>query len=63
MGRKKKRLTIILSVAMFNVNIPMSTTKGDFDEPDTMLFYSERTPGYDGEPSATREICTNDRTA
>ncbi len=32
------------------VNIPMSTTKGDFDEPATMLFYSERTPGYDGEP-------------
>ena len=31
------------------VNIPMSTTMGDFDEPATMLFYSERTPGYDGE--------------
>jgi hypothetical protein len=32
------------------VNIPMSTTKGDFDEPATMLFYSARTPGYDGAP-------------
>lgn len=32
------------------VNIPMSTTKGDFDKPATMLFYSERTPGYGGEP-------------
>ncbi len=32
------------------VNIPMSTTKGDFIEPATMLFYSERTPGYAGEP-------------
>lgn len=32
------------------VNIPMSTTKGDFSEPATMLFYSERTPGYGGEP-------------
>ena len=28
----------------------MSTTKGDFDEPATMLFYSERTPDYGGEP-------------
>ena len=32
------------------VNIPMSTTKGDFDKPATILFYSQRTPGYDGEP-------------
>jgi hypothetical protein len=32
------------------VNIPMSTTKGDFDEPANILFYSERTPGYEGEP-------------
>ena len=32
------------------VNIPMSTTKGDFNEPATMLFYSARTPGYDGAP-------------
>jgi len=31
------------------VNIPLSTTKGDFSEPMTMLFYSARTPGYDGE--------------
>ncbi|MFC3616117.1 DUF1214 domain-containing protein [Lutimaribacter marinistellae] len=32
------------------VNIPMSTTKGDFDEPANILFFSERTPGYAGEP-------------
>ena len=32
------------------VNIPMSTRLGDFVEPATMLFYSARTPGYDGEP-------------
>jgi hypothetical protein len=31
------------------VNIPLSTTKGDFSEATTMLFYSDRTPGYDGE--------------
>ncbi len=32
------------------VNIPMSSRLGDFGEPTTMLFYSERTPGYDGGP-------------
>lgn len=32
------------------VNIPLSTTSGDFAEPSTMLFYSARTPGYDGSP-------------
>jgi hypothetical protein len=32
------------------VNVPLSTQKGDFDEPTKILFYSERTPGYDGEP-------------
>ncbi len=32
------------------VNIPLSTTKGDFDAPAVILFYSERTPDYAGEP-------------
>lgn len=32
------------------VDIPMSTTQGDFKEATTLLFYSERTPGYGGEP-------------
>jgi hypothetical protein len=32
------------------VNIPLSTTKGDFSEPTTVLFYSQRTKGYKGEP-------------
>jgi len=32
------------------VNIPMSTGDGDFDKPSTILFYSQRTPGYDGGP-------------
>jgi hypothetical protein len=31
------------------VNIPMSTVKGDFKEPQTVLFYTERTEGYNGE--------------
>lgn len=30
------------------VNIPLSTTKGDFGEATTVLFYTERTKGYDG---------------
>ena len=32
------------------VNIPMSTRQGHFGEPSRILFYSERTQGYDGEP-------------
>jgi len=33
-----------------HVNVPLSTRKGDFQKPLTMLFYTERTEGYDGEP-------------
>jgi hypothetical protein len=29
------------------VNIPMSTRQGDFDRPEKMLFFSERTEGYE----------------
>lgn len=32
------------------VDIPLSTTKGDFKKTTTMLFYTERTKGYSGEP-------------
>ena len=32
------------------VDIPLSTTKGDFKKPVTMLYYSDRTKGYGGEP-------------
>ena len=32
------------------VNIPMSTRQGHFSEPSRILFYTERTPGYSGEP-------------
>ncbi len=32
------------------VDVPLSTTKGDFKKPTTMLFYTERTKGYEGEP-------------
>ena len=34
------------------IDIPLSTTKGDFKKPTTMLFYTERTKGYKGEPVA-----------
>ena len=32
------------------VNVPLSTTDGDFKEPVTILFYSGRTENYHGEP-------------
>jgi hypothetical protein len=31
------------------VNVPMSTGLGDFDEPQTMLLFTERSGGYDGQ--------------
>jgi hypothetical protein len=33
-----------------HVNIPMATRFGDFGKPEKILFYTERTEGYDGEP-------------
>jgi hypothetical protein len=32
------------------VDIPLSTTRGDFQEPTSVLYYTERTRGYAGEP-------------
>ncbi|MCP4258337.1 MAG: DUF1254 domain-containing protein [Planctomycetes bacterium] len=32
------------------VNVPMSTTKGDFKKPEKVLFYTARTEDYDGSP-------------
>lgn len=32
------------------VNIPLTTIRGDFDKPTTMLFYTDHTKGYKGEP-------------
>jgi hypothetical protein len=32
------------------VDIPLSTTKGDFKKPMNVLYYSDRTKGYKGEP-------------
>ncbi|MGD8790670.1 MAG: DUF1254 domain-containing protein, partial [Burkholderiales bacterium] len=33
-----------------HVNIPMATRLGDFGKREKILFYTERTEGYDGEP-------------
>jgi hypothetical protein len=33
-----------------HVNIPMATRLGDFGKPEKILFYTERTEGYDGAP-------------
>jgi hypothetical protein len=32
------------------VNIPLATSKGDFKKPTSILYYSARTEGYQGEP-------------
>jgi hypothetical protein len=32
------------------VNMPLATSKGDFKQPTTILYYSARTEGYKGEP-------------
>ena len=32
------------------VDIPLTTTKGDFEEPVKVLYYTQRTPGYDSGP-------------
>ena len=32
------------------VNVPMATRLGDFKKPEKMLFYTDRTEGYDGKP-------------
>jgi hypothetical protein len=31
-------------------NIPLATSKGDFKKPTTILYYTQRTEGYSGEP-------------
>ena len=45
-----KYVSLMVTAYDHYVNIPMSTGNGDFDKPSTILFYSERTPGYDGKP-------------
>jgi hypothetical protein len=45
-----KYVSLVVTAYDHYVNIPMSTTRGDFGKPSRILFYSERTPGYRGDP-------------
>jgi hypothetical protein len=45
-----KYVSLMVTAYDHYVNIPMSTGDGDFGEPSTILFYSKRTPDYDGAP-------------
>jgi hypothetical protein len=45
-----KYVSLMVTAYDHYVNIPMSTGDSDFDKPSTILFYSQRTPGYDGAP-------------
>ncbi len=43
---------VVLETSSYDhyINIPLSTTYADFKRPTTMLFYTARTKGYNGEP-------------
>ena len=43
---------VVLETSAYDhyVNIPLSTTKGDFKKPTKILFYTARSKGYSGEP-------------
>lgn len=43
---------VVLETSSYDhyIDIPLSTTYGDFRKPTTMLFYTARTKGYNGEP-------------
>ncbi len=45
-----KYVSLEISAYDHYVNIPLSTTKGDFKKPTKVLYYTERTQGYDGGP-------------
>ncbi len=45
-----KYVSLMVTAYDHYVNIPMSTTRGDFDKPSRILFYSQRTQGYRGDP-------------
>jgi len=44
-----KYVSLMVTAYDHYVNIPMSTTKGDFSKPSRILFYSQRTQGYRGD--------------
>jgi len=43
-------VSLMVTAYDHHVNIPLTTRLGDFEEPTTILLYSERTKGYDGAP-------------
>ena len=45
-----KYVSLLVSGYDHYVSIPLSTRQGDFGEPVRILFYTERTAGYSGEP-------------
>ncbi len=45
-----KYVSLMVTAYDHYVNIPMSTTQGDFDKPSRILLYSQRTQGYRGDP-------------
>ena len=45
-----KYISLMVTAYDHYVNIPMSTTRGAFDKPSRILFYSQRTKGYRGDP-------------
>ncbi|MBO3117438.1 DUF1254 domain-containing protein [Winogradskyella sp. DF17] len=46
---ESKYVSLMTSGYDHYVQIPLSTVEGDFQEPTTILFYTERTEGYNGE--------------
>jgi len=46
---ESKYVSLMTSAYDHYVDIPLSTVDGDFKEPTTVLFYTERTEGYNGE--------------
>ncbi len=45
-----KYVSLMVTAYDHYVNIPTSTTQGDFDKPSRILFYSQRTQDYRGDP-------------
>ncbi len=45
-----KYVSLMVTGYDHHVNVPLSTRQGDFKEPTTILFYTERTRGFDGGP-------------
>jgi len=44
-----KYVSLMVTAYDHYVNVPMTTRLGDFKKPEKMIFYSERTEGYNGE--------------